>query len=161
MTRARAQRDEWSTNMLGLAVLLALAAPLALLEQDHEDPAVLRELLASAIECSSSPNHTATDLDAHSLLIHADAERALWDGDVDAALRHTCSVLMNRTAPRSGRTVCLGHSLAASRSTGGRPYARMVALATQAFLGQNMDRVSARQRPWDALESPASTWVVI
>ena len=137
--------------MLAFTVLVLLPLAPRALERDREDPAVIRKLLASAIECSSSPNHTAADLDARSLVIHANAERALWDGDVAAALRHTCSVVMNGTAPRSSRTVCLGHSLAATRSPGGRPYARMVVMATRALRRRNVGRLSARWGPWEAL----------
>ena len=136
---------------------LQLESYRATLERDHaDDPSALRELLASVVECSNLPNHTSDELDARALQAHADAEQALRDGDVRAALRHTCSLAdANGTAPPRHRTVCLGHSLAASRSPGGRPYARMVVLATQASLVRDVR--DATRRPWEALVAADSS----
>lgn len=142
--------------MLVLVTLPALQAPglqleayRAALEGDHEDPAEMHRLLASTIECSSSPNVTLDGLDTHELQSHADAEQALRDGDLRAALRHTCSAAANGTAEPNHRTVCLGHSLEASRSPGGRQYARMVVLATRASFVHNAGL--AGEHSWGSL----------
>lgn len=137
--------------------ILQLESYQAALARDHEDPSALRELLASVIECSSLPNYTSDELDARALETHANAEQALRDGDIRGALRHTCSLIVdaNGTVPPSHRTVCLGHSLAASRSPGGRPYARMVVLATQPLLVRDVRAASSR--PWEAVLSAKSS----
>ena len=121
------------------------------------DRALRQQVLQSFVECSNSPNHTS-DVGADALLRHADAELALWGGDLRAAVRHTCGA-MNSSTDRKA-TVCLGHSLAASRSPGGREYARMVISSTQpmpALPPVRTNRSTARARPtWAALLAGAA-----